>query len=40
LVILNNEDLQKGLITVKDNILNEEFKIDEFEIIDYFLSNL
>jgi len=40
LVILNNEDLQKGLITVKDNILNEELKIDEFEIIDYFLSNL
>lgn len=40
LVNLNNEDLQKGLITIKDNILNEEFKIDEFEIMDYLLSNL
>ena len=40
LVILNNEDLQKGLITVKDNITKEESKIDENEILDYIISNL
>lgn len=40
LVILNSEDLQKGLINIKDNILQEEFKIDENEILDYLLSNI
>ena len=40
LVILNSEDLQKGLITVKDNITKEESKIDENEILDYIISNL
>ena len=40
LVILNSEDLQKGLITVKDNLTKEETKIDENEIIDYIISNL
>ena len=40
LVILNSEDLAKGLINVKDNLTKEETKVDENEIIDYFLSNL
>ena len=40
LVILNSEDLKKGLITVKDNLTKEEVKIDENEIIDYIVSNL
>ena len=37
LIILNNEDLQKGLITVKDNITKEEEKVDESVIVDYIL---
>ena len=40
LVILNSEDLAKGLINVKDNLTKEEIKIDENEIIDYFVSNM
>ena len=40
LILLNSEDLQKGLITVKDNITKEETKIDENEIIDYMVSNI
>ena len=37
LIILKNEDLQKGLITVKDNVTKEEVIIDESEIVDYIL---
>ena len=37
LIILNSEDLKKGLIQVKDNITKEEIKIDENEIIDYIV---
>ena len=37
LVILNSEDLSKGLITVKDNVTKEEVKVPEDEIIDYIL---
>lgn len=40
LVILNSEDLQKGIITVKDNLTKEEAKVDENEILDYIISNL
>ena len=40
LIILKNEDLQKGLITVKDNITKEEVKVDESEIVDYILGNI
>ncbi len=40
LIILNNEDLQKGLVTVKDNILKEEEKVDEYELVEYLLQNL
>ncbi len=38
LILLNSEDLQKGLITVKDNVTKEEEKVDENEIIDYIVS--
>ena len=37
LIILNSEDLSKGLITVKDNVTKEEVKVPEDEIIDYVL---
>lgn len=37
LIILNSEDLSKGLITVKDNVTKEEVKVPEDEIIDHIL---
>ena len=37
LIILNSEDLSKGLVTVKDNVTKEEVKVSEDEIIDYIL---
>lgn len=37
LIILNSEDLSKGLITLKDNVTKEEVKVPEDEIIDYIL---
>lgn len=40
LVILNSDELNKGIITVKDNLTHEETKVDENEVIDYILSNL
>ena len=40
LVILNNEDLQKGLVNVKDNQTKEETKVDISEIVDYVIGNL
>ena len=40
LLILNSEDLKKGLINVKDNATKEEVKIDENEIVDYLISNI
>ena len=40
IIILNNEDLQKGLINIKDNVTKEEEKRDEAEVVDYLLSNL
>ena len=40
LIILNSEDLQKGIITVKDNLTKEKTKVDESEILDYIISNL
>lgn len=40
LIILNSEDLFKGLITVKDNVTKEEQKIDEYELVDYLVSNI
>ncbi len=40
LVILNSDELSKGIITVKDNITHEEVKIDENEILEYIIGNL
>ena len=40
LIILSSEDLQKGIMTVKDNLTKEETKVDESEILDYIISNL
>jgi len=40
LVILNNEDLKKGLVNVKDNATKEEEKVDISEIVDYIIGNL
>ncbi len=40
LIILKDEELQKGLVTIKDNATKEEIKIDEYEIIDWLLGNI
>ena len=40
LIILNNEDLQKGLVTVKDNATKEEEKIDIDEITEYIIGSI
>ena len=40
LVILNSEDLQKGIITVKDNATKEEYKLDETEVVDWLIGNI
>lgn len=40
LILLNSEELQKGIITIKDNVTKEETKLDENEIIDYIVSNV
>ena len=40
LIILNNEDLQKGLVNIKDNATKEEIKVDEAEIVDWILGNI
>ena len=40
LIILNNEDLQKGIIKVKDNATKEETLVDEAEIVDWILGNI
>lgn len=40
LIILNNEDLQKGLVNIKDNVTKEEIKVDESEVVDWILGNI
>lgn len=40
LIILNSDDLQKGLINIKDNATKEEQKIDEDEIAEYLIGIL
>ena len=40
LITINEEDLKKGLLKVKDNVTNEITEVDENEIIDYIISNL
>lgn len=39
-IILNEDDLNKGLVTIKDNLTMEKIKIDEADILDYFLANI
>ena len=40
LIILNNDDLKKGLVNVKDNATKEEEKVDISEIVEYIIGNL
>ena len=40
LIILNNEDLKKGLVNVKDNATKEEQKVDESELVEYIIGVL
>ncbi len=40
LIILNNEDLKKGLVNVKDNRTKEEEKVDLDELTEYIIGNL
>ncbi|MDE6284385.1 MAG: ATP phosphoribosyltransferase regulatory subunit, partial [Bacilli bacterium] len=40
LVFLNNDDLQKGIIKVKDNATKEEFEMDESEVVDWIAGNI
>ena len=40
LIILNNEDLKKGLVNVKDNRTKEEEKVDIAELTEYIIGNL
>lgn len=40
LIILNSDDLQKGIITIKDNATKEEVKLDENEVVDWLISNI
>lgn len=37
---LSDDELKKGIISIKDNALGEEIKIDESEIVDYLLGNI
>lgn len=39
-VILNEENLKKGIISVKDNHVDNEIMLDEAEIVDYLLGNI
>ena len=40
LVILNNEDLKKGLVNIKDNATKEEEKVDISELVDVIIGRL
>ncbi len=40
LIILNGEDLKKGLINIKDNATKEEIRIDEAELVDWVIGNI
>ena len=40
LIILNNEDLSKGLVNIKDNVTKEEELVDINEVSEYLLNNL
>ena len=40
LIILNNEDLSKGLVNIKDNMTKEEEKVDISEIVEQIIGRL
>lgn len=40
IIILNNEDLQKGMVTIKDNHTKEEVKVDITEVTDWLMGNI
>lgn len=40
LIILNNEDLKKGLVNIKDNITKEEEKVDLDELVEQIIGRL
>jgi hypothetical protein len=40
LIILNTDDLNRGMVTIKDNLIKEETKVDEQEIVEYLLGVL
>ena len=40
IIILNNEELQKGLIKIKDNATKEETLVDEADVLDWILANI
>ena len=37
---LDDETLSKGIVSIKDNYTNEEFKLDEADILEYVLGNI
>ena len=40
LIILNDEDLKKGIVNIKDNGTKEEEKVDIDEVIEYIMGNI
>ncbi|MFI3260208.1 MAG: histidine--tRNA ligase [bacterium] len=40
LILLNDEDLKKGLVTIKDNLLKTEEKVDESEVLEYLYEKM
>ena len=39
-ILLDEEDLNKGIISIKDNYTEEEIKIDEADVLEYILGNV
>ena len=40
LIILNDEDINKKMIKIKDNVTKEEVTINEDELVDYINMNM
>ena len=39
-ILLDDENLNKGIITIKDNYTSEEINLDEADVIEYILGNI
>ena len=39
-ILLDEEDLNKGIISIKDNYTEEVIKIDEADVLEYILGNV